>query len=68
MTPEERAKVCYCERVECIAEQIRQAIAAEREECAKIAEDDSISYGYDAFQTRHAIAAAIRARGKEQKE
>jgi len=48
-----------------IAECIRQAVAAEREECAKIADDAAIGEEISADRARkaRAIAAFIRARG-----
>jgi hypothetical protein len=39
-------------------EQLRAAVAAEREACAKVCEEQYEYYGYD-----HVFAAAIRARG-----
>lgn len=60
MTPEERAWS--------IAEEIREAVAAEREACAQLAESKRVSLrGTDTFVSNRAliadeIAAAIRAR------
>jgi hypothetical protein len=56
MTPEERARECYCERVEFIAWHIADAIRKERERCAKIAE----SAWRDRAWNPTSIAAAIR--------
>lgn len=77
MTPEERAELLASEigdtalgfpaDIAAIATAIREAIAAEREACAKVADDNRIEkpgtkYGEGCDYTAKHIAIAIRAR------
>jgi hypothetical protein len=60
----------FCERHECIKAQrdelrqkLKQAVAAEREACAKLVEADGLARGADGYMLTKA-ATRIRARGE----
>jgi hypothetical protein len=63
MTPEERAKACYCDRSEVIAWHIRDAIREAYEDAAKIAEEYAYGKGWSHTYIGE-LTAAIRARIK----
>jgi len=50
-----------CQRPACVA--VREAVAAEREACAKICDELDVGFGWDA--TAHDCADLIRARGNK---